>query len=66
MDQPRGHRREALVAMCPTPNVIIHYKSVGCGATAPSPSLERLDVATAMPSPLRLGSEAVAPGDPCV
>ncbi len=47
--------------MCPTPNVTAPYKSVGCGGTAPSPSLELLGVATAMPSKLRLGSEAVAP-----
>jgi len=34
---------------------------VGCGGTAPSPSLELLSVATAMASSLRLGYEAVAP-----
>src|SRR5688572_26187297 len=33
---------------------------VGCGGTAPSPSSELLDVATAMPSSLLLGSGAVA------
>ena len=71
MDQPRGHRREALVAMCPTPNVAISYMFVGCGGTAPSPSLELLSVATAMVSSLRdprkarVPYEAVAPGDPC-
>ena len=47
--------------------------SVGCGGTAPSPSLERLGGATATPSPLRdprprrgFPYEAVAPGDPCL
>ena len=60
MDQPRGHRRKALVAMCPTPNVTIPYKPVGCGGTAPSLSLELLGPppsaavpVTAMPSKLR-------------
>ena len=47
--------------MCPTPNVTVPYKFVGCGGTAPSPSLELLSVATAMASSLRLGYEAVAP-----
>ncbi len=49
------------------------HKFVGCGGTAPSPSLELLGPppsaavpATAMPSKLRLGYRAVAPGDPCV
>jgi len=35
--------------------------SVGCGGTARSPSLEILDVATAMASKFRLGYWAVPP-----
>ena len=77
-DQPRGHRRKALVAICPTPNVTIPNKPVGCGGAAPSPSLGILGPppaaavpATAMvPSPrdpryARVPYGAVAPGDPC-
>ena len=48
------------------------YRFVGYGGTAPSPSLGRLAVATAMasshrdPRIARVPSGAVAPGDPCV
>ena len=54
MDQPRNRH---------VPNTMAERtrKSVGCGGTAPSPSLELLDVAMARPSKLRLGYGAVAP-----
>ena len=61
MDQPRNRH---------VPNTMAErtHESVGCGGTAPSPSLELLGPppsaavpATARPSKLRLGYEAVAP-----
>ena len=54
MDQPRNRH---------VPNTMAERtkECVGYGGTAPSPSLEVLDVATAMPSKLRLGPGAVAP-----
>ena len=53
MDQPRNRH---------VPNTMAERtkECVGYGGTAPSPSLELLDVATAMPSKLRLGYGAVA------
>ena len=53
MDQPRNRH---------VPDTMAERtrKYVGCGGTAPSPSLERLGGATATPSPLRLGYGAVA------
>ncbi len=54
MDQPRNRHG-------PNTKRDNTYKLMGCGGTAPSPSLKLLDVATAMPSKLRLGSGAVAP-----
>ena len=53
MDQPRNRH---------VPNTMAErtHESVGCGGTAPSPSLELLAVATAMASQLRLGYGAVA------
>ena len=54
MDQPRN--RHVPNTMCD-----MNIRVRGCGGTAPSPSLERLAVAMATSSPLRLGSEAVTP-----
>ena len=54
MDQPRNRH-------VPSTRMRETDECVGCGGTAPSPSLELLDVATAMPSKLRLGYRAVAP-----
>ena len=64
MDQPRNRH-------VPSTMVERTHESVGCGGTAPSPSLELLAVATAMassprdPRNARVPSEAVALGDPC-
>ena len=57
MDQPRGHRRESVGRRVPNTMAERTYECVGCGGTAPSPSLELLGPppsaavpATAMPS----------------
>ena len=71
MDQPRGHRRESVGRHVPNTMAERTRKYVGCGGTAPSPSLELLEVATATPSShrdprnARVPSGAVALGDPC-
>ena len=71
MDQPRGHRRESVGRHVPDTMAERTRKYVGCGGTAPSPSLELLEVATATPSShrdprnARVPSGAVALGDPC-
>ena len=51
MDQPRSRH---------VPNTMSDNTVQCCGGTEPYPSLERLTMATAMPSSLRLGSGAVA------